>query len=85
VFFLQTEGLSKNMDSFTNIFSLLNVKEGPFYVPVPLQQPNSDGANYLRFSELPHLYMFVPCIRLPCSHFFFLLFCVVQICGDVPW
>ena len=85
VFLLQTEGLSKHMDSFTKIVSLLNVEEGPFYFPVPLQQANSDQANSLRFSELPRLYMFVPCIRLPYSHIFLCFLCVVQIYRDVHW
>ncbi|KAJ1296292.1 hypothetical protein BS78_01G288700 [Paspalum vaginatum] len=52
VFLLQTEGLSKHMDSFTNVVSLLNVKEGPFYVPVQLQEANSNHANSLRHMEL---------------------------------
>ncbi|KAK3124635.1 hypothetical protein QOZ80_7BG0589710 [Eleusine coracana subsp. coracana] len=37
MFLHQTDGLSKHMDSYTNIVSLLNVKESPFYVPFPLQ------------------------------------------------
>jgi len=52
VFLLRTEGLSKHMNSFTKIISLLNVEEGPFYFPVPLQQANSDQANSLRYTEM---------------------------------
>ncbi|RLN39514.1 hypothetical protein C2845_PM01G21230 [Panicum miliaceum] len=52
VFLLQTDGLSKHMDSFTNIISLLNPKERPFYVPVSLQGANSNQANSLRHTEL---------------------------------
>lgn len=37
MFLHQTDGLSKHMDLYTNIVSLFNVKESPFYVPVPLQ------------------------------------------------
>jgi len=50
VFLLQTDGLSKHLDSFTNIISLLNPKERPFYVPVSLQEANSNQANSSRFS-----------------------------------
>ncbi|XP_034575639.1 uncharacterized protein [Setaria viridis] len=52
VFLLQTEGLSKHMDSFTNIISLLNVKERPFYVPISLQEANCNQANSSRHTEL---------------------------------
>ncbi|KQJ97773.1 hypothetical protein BRADI_3g33190v3 [Brachypodium distachyon] len=38
VFLHQTDGLSKHMDSFTNIISLFKVKETPFHVPVPIQE-----------------------------------------------
>ncbi|CAL4923781.1 unnamed protein product [Urochloa decumbens] len=52
VFLLQTEGLSKHMDSFTNIISLLNVKERPFYVPFSFQEANSNQANSLRLMDM---------------------------------
>uniref|UniRef100_A0A0A8XPL9 CCR4-NOT transcription complex subunit 1 HEAT repeat domain-containing protein n=1 Tax=Arundo donax TaxID=35708 RepID=A0A0A8XPL9_ARUDO len=52
VFLHQTDGLSRHMDSFTNIVSLLNVKERPFYVPIPLQEVNSYPANSFRHTEL---------------------------------
>ncbi|XP_062201118.1 uncharacterized protein LOC133903692 isoform X2 [Phragmites australis] len=52
MFLHQTDGLSKHMDSFTNIVSLLNVKERPFYVPVPLKEVNADPANSFRLTEL---------------------------------
>ncbi|KAL6906403.1 hypothetical protein ACP4OV_004004 [Aristida adscensionis] len=51
VFLRQTDGLSKHMESFTNIVSLLDVKEMPFYVPVPLQEIKADPANS-RHTEL---------------------------------
>uniref|UniRef100_A0A452YUE7 CCR4-NOT transcription complex subunit 1 n=1 Tax=Aegilops tauschii subsp. strangulata TaxID=200361 RepID=A0A452YUE7_AEGTS len=40
VFLHQTDGLSKHMDSFTNIISLFKVKEMPFHVPVLVQDSN---------------------------------------------
>ncbi|XP_062205575.1 uncharacterized protein LOC133907537 isoform X2 [Phragmites australis] len=52
MFLHQTDDLSKHMDSFTNIMSLLNVKERPFYVPVPLQEVNAYPANSSRHTEL---------------------------------
>lgn len=57
MYLLQTEGLTKHMDSFTNIISLMNVKERPFYVPVSLQEANRNQAYSSRFSQLPHLYV----------------------------
>nr|CAB3500171.1 unnamed protein product [Digitaria exilis] len=52
VYLIQTEGLSKHMDSFTNIVSLLNVKERPFYAPVSLPEANCNQANSSRHTEL---------------------------------
>ncbi|KAG8092529.1 hypothetical protein GUJ93_ZPchr0012g21276 [Zizania palustris] len=40
VFLHETDGLSKHMDSFTNIISLLKVKERQFFVPVPIKEGN---------------------------------------------
>jgi CCR4-NOT transcription complex subunit 1 len=65
VFLLQTDGLSKHMDAFTNIISLLNVKERPFYVPISLQKANSNQANSSRFLWLPHLYTVVSFMMVP--------------------
>ncbi|KAF8697905.1 hypothetical protein HU200_035402 [Digitaria exilis] len=52
VYLIETEGLSKHMDSFTNIVSLLNVKERPFYAPVSLPEANCNQANSSRHTEL---------------------------------
>lgn len=51
VFLHQTDGLSKHMDSFTNIISLLNVKEMPFYVPAPIKEGNARPTISSRFEE----------------------------------
>ncbi|VAH18014.1 unnamed protein product [Triticum turgidum subsp. durum] len=45
VFLHQTDGLSKHMDSFTNIISLFKVKEMPFHVPVLVQESNARPAS----------------------------------------
>ncbi|CAM0956224.1 unnamed protein product [Alopecurus aequalis] len=50
VFLHHTDGLSKQMDSFTNIISLFKVKEMPFHVPVPIQDGNIRPAS--RHTEL---------------------------------
>uniref|UniRef100_A0A0D3HGI2 Uncharacterized protein n=1 Tax=Oryza barthii TaxID=65489 RepID=A0A0D3HGI2_9ORYZ len=52
VFLHQTDGLSKHMDSFTNIISLLNVKEMPFYVPAPIKEGNARPTISSRHMEL---------------------------------
>lgn len=72
MYLLQTEGLSKHMDSFTNIISLLNVKERPFYVPVSLPGANCNQANSSRFSELLHLYVCLFHVLCCPIHVFFL-------------
>ncbi|XP_051196211.1 uncharacterized protein [Lolium perenne] len=40
VFIHRTDGLSKHMDSLTNIISLFKVKDTPFHVPLPIQAGN---------------------------------------------
>uniref|UniRef100_A0A0D9XMB8 CCR4-Not complex component Not1 C-terminal domain-containing protein n=1 Tax=Leersia perrieri TaxID=77586 RepID=A0A0D9XMB8_9ORYZ len=52
VFLHQTDGLSKHMDSFTNIISLLKVKERPFYVPDPIKEGNARSTVSSRHMEL---------------------------------
>uniref|UniRef100_A0A0E0F0Y1 CCR4-Not complex component Not1 C-terminal domain-containing protein n=1 Tax=Oryza meridionalis TaxID=40149 RepID=A0A0E0F0Y1_9ORYZ len=52
VFLHQTDGLSKHVDSFTNIISLLNVKEMPFYVPAPIKEGNARPTISSRHMEL---------------------------------
>ncbi|KAG8083808.1 hypothetical protein GUJ93_ZPchr0010g10249 [Zizania palustris] len=52
VFLHQADGLSKHMDSFTNIISLLKVKERPFFVPDPIKEGNAQPTIYSRHMEL---------------------------------
>jgi CCR4-NOT transcription complex subunit 1 len=57
VFIHRTDGLSKHMDSLTNIISLFKVKDTPFHVPLPIQAGNVWPAS--RFSEIFKLMFFI--------------------------
>jgi CCR4-NOT transcription complex subunit 1 len=45
VFLHQTDGLSKHMDTFSNITSLLEVRQSPFFAPFPIMQRDVQSTN----------------------------------------
>ena len=38
VFLHQTDGLSKHIDTFSNITSLLEIRQSPYFAPIPIKQ-----------------------------------------------
>ncbi|KAM0926261.1 hypothetical protein ACQ4PT_003393 [Festuca glaucescens] len=51
VFLHQTDGLSKHMDTFSNITSLLEVTQSPFFAPFPIKQCDAQSTNPSRHLE----------------------------------
>lgn len=45
VFLHQTDGLTKHMDTFSNITSLLEVGQSPFFAPIPKKQHDVQSIN----------------------------------------
>ncbi|KAM0835823.1 hypothetical protein ACQ4PT_062703 [Festuca glaucescens] len=52
VFLHQTDGLSKHMDTFSNITSLLEVRQSPFFAPFPIKQCDAQSTNPSRHLEM---------------------------------
>ncbi|XP_062209520.1 uncharacterized protein LOC133911335 isoform X2 [Phragmites australis] len=52
VFLHQTDGLSKHMDTFTNVISLLKVRERPFFAPFPNEECDIQSTNPSRRLEM---------------------------------
>uniref|UniRef100_A0A453JA53 Uncharacterized protein n=1 Tax=Aegilops tauschii subsp. strangulata TaxID=200361 RepID=A0A453JA53_AEGTS len=46
VFLHQTDGLAKHMDTFSNIASLLEVGQSPFFAPIPKEQHDVQSINH---------------------------------------
>ncbi|XP_020095725.1 CCR4-NOT transcription complex subunit 1 isoform X2 [Ananas comosus] len=52
MFLYRSEGLSKHMDSFTNILSLLELKESSLFLPAPWMKNDTQPVNPLRHLDL---------------------------------
>uniref|UniRef100_R7W1Y5 CCR4-NOT transcription complex subunit 1 n=1 Tax=Aegilops tauschii TaxID=37682 RepID=R7W1Y5_AEGTA len=52
VFLHQTDGLAKHMDTFSNIASLLEVGQSPFFAPIPKEQHDVQSINHSRHLEM---------------------------------
>ncbi|XP_014752689.1 CCR4-NOT transcription complex subunit 1 isoform X3 [Brachypodium distachyon] len=52
VFLQQTDGLSKHMDTFSSITSLLEVGQSPFFAPIPKKQRDIQSTNPSRHLDL---------------------------------
>ncbi|KAI4996557.1 hypothetical protein ZWY2020_051477 [Hordeum vulgare] len=52
VFLHQTDGLTKHMDTFSNIASLLEVGQSPFFAPIPKEQYDAQSINPSRHLEM---------------------------------
>ncbi|VAI11395.1 unnamed protein product [Triticum turgidum subsp. durum] len=52
VFLHQTDGLTKHMDTFSNIASLLEVGQSPFFAPIPKEQYDVQSINHSRHLEM---------------------------------
>jgi CCR4-NOT transcription complex subunit 1 len=77
VFLHHTDGLSKHIDSLTNIISLFKVRDMPFHVPVPIQDDNVRPAS--RFSKNFILICFSYFLRCYIHVYTLAVFCLADI------